>query len=568
MRYLALACDFDETLARQGQVASKTVAALERLLATGRKLILVTGRELDDLLSVCPVIDLFHRVVAENGALLYCPATKEEKILADGPPEKFLNALRERGIPFSRGRQIVSTHRSRDTALLKTISDLGLEYQLIFNKAAVMLLPSGVNKATGLSAALHELQLSPHNIVGIGDAENDFAFLTLCECSVAVSNALSTIRERADFVTLGENSDGVTELIEELVDSDLNGRDQTLARRHIVLGNRGRDEVRLSPYSKNVLLAGASGSGKSTLAAGFLERLAQARYQFCVVDPEGDYESFEGAIALGNNQKVPQLDEILRVLEDPDNNVVVNLISLGLADRPTFLLSLLSRLQEMRAQTGRPHWILLDEAHHLLPASWDPAALMLPQTLNGTVFITVRPETVISTALATVNTLIAVGEEPWQALKQFCNAVDETPPSGEAPALSDGEALFWRRAKDTQPFVFTIAPNRIERRRHQRKYAEGELPEERSFYFKGPDGRLRLRAQNLLLFIQLAEGVDDETWLHHLRHCDYSRWFREAIKDDGLADEASQIESEVDISASESRRRIKELIEKRYTLPD
>ena len=48
---------------------------------------------------------------------------------------------------------------------------------MIFNKGAVMILPSGVNKATGLAAALEELGLSPHNVVGVGDAENDHAFL-------------------------------------------------------------------------------------------------------------------------------------------------------------------------------------------------------------------------------------------------------------------------------------------------------------------------------------------------------------------------------------------------------
>src|SRR6266513_1981737 len=81
MRYLALACDFDETLAHRGQIKNPTITALEKLVASGRKLILVTGREFDDLITVCPVIDLFSRVVAENGILLYSPATKEETLL-------------------------------------------------------------------------------------------------------------------------------------------------------------------------------------------------------------------------------------------------------------------------------------------------------------------------------------------------------------------------------------------------------------------------------------------------------------------------------------------------------
>jgi hypothetical protein len=38
-----------------------------------------------------------------------------------------------------------------------------------------------------------------------------------------------------------------------------------------------------------------------------------------------------------------------------------------------------------------------------------------------------------------------------------------------------------------------------------------------SRYFRGPEGRLNLRAKNLALFLQIAEGIDDSTWLHHLR---------------------------------------------------
>ena len=88
-----------------------------------------------------------------------------------------------------------------------------------------------------------------------------------------------------------------------------------------------------------------------------------------------------------------------------------------------------------------------------------------------------------------------------------------------------------------------------------RKYAEGDLGEDKSFYFRGPEGKLNLRAQNLLLFIQLAEGVDDDTWLHHLRQGDYARWFRDAIKDDALADEAARIEEQPSIERRQKAAR-------------
>lgn len=222
MRYLALACDYDGTLASDGQVDEKTLVALERLRNSGRKLILVTGRQLNELLPVFPHINLFERVVAENGALLYRPANREEKLLGTPAPEEFIRTLRDRGVDsLSVGRVIVATWRPHETAVIKTIRDLGLELQVIFNKGAVMVLPSGVNKATGLTIALEELGLSPHNTVGVGDAENDYDFLSLCQCSVAVANALVMLKEGVDLVTNGERGAGVSELIDRLIASDL-----------------------------------------------------------------------------------------------------------------------------------------------------------------------------------------------------------------------------------------------------------------------------------------------------------------------------------------------------------
>jgi hypothetical protein len=60
-----------------------------------------------------------------------------------------------------------------------------------------------------------------------------------------------------------------------------------------------------------------------------------------------------------------------------------------------------------------------------------------------------------------------------------------------------------------------------------------------AFIFGAPRELLNLRAQNLALFVQIAEGVDDSTWLHHLRAGDYSRWLKDKIKDGELADEVA-----------------------------
>src|SRR5438067_9495945 len=116
MRFLALATDYDGTLATGGRADGVVLPALERLLASGRKLLLVTGRELPDLHRTFSRTDLFEWVVAENGALLYRPATREEKPLADPPPERFLQAVQRRGVqPVSVGRVIVATWHPHET---------------------------------------------------------------------------------------------------------------------------------------------------------------------------------------------------------------------------------------------------------------------------------------------------------------------------------------------------------------------------------------------------------------------------------------------------------------------
>ncbi len=566
MRYHVLACDYDGTLAHNGRVEAATLAALERLLASGRQLVLATGRELGELLAVFPEIDLFTLVVAENGALLYKPSSKEDKLLARAPPPGFVEALRQRGVsPLSAGRVIVATWRPHETALLETIRDQGLDLQVIFNKEAVMVLPAGVNKASGLTAALAELGQTPHEAVGVGDAENDHAFLNLCECAVAVANALPPVQDRADWVTSGERGAGVAELIDRLLRDDLAEMEGRLSRHHLLLGTtRDGSEVRLAPYGHNLLIAGPSGSGKSTAATGFLERLLDKNYQFCILDPEGDYERLKGAVTLGGAKRGPTADEVLQLLANSRENAVVNLVGLPVTDRPPFFLSLLPRLQEMRVKTGRPHWLILDEAHHLMPASWEPGSGLLPQDLQRTLLITVHPGQVSPAVLRSVDTILAVGPTPAETVGLFCRAVGEQPPAVAATEPDNGEVFLWSRP-DRAGKVIRLAPSRLEHQRHSRKYAEGELPPERSFFFRGPEGKLNLRAQNLILFLQIADGVDDDTWVHHLSRGDYSAWFRDKIKDETLAREAAAIEEQAGLSPAESRARIRAAVERYYT---
>jgi hydroxymethylpyrimidine pyrophosphatase-like HAD family hydrolase len=565
VRYHVLATDYDGTLAERGQVDEPTIAALERVRRSGRKLVLVTGRVLEDLCTVFPRLDLFDVVVAENGALVYRPATRESRVLGEAPPPEFVTALRAHGVaPLSTGRVIVATWEPHEERVLEVIRSLGLELQVIFNKGAVMVLPSGINKAVGLTAALDDLYLSLHNAVGIGDAENDHAFLTACECSVAVANALPSLKERCDFVTAGDHGRGVQELVAELVDPDLHERAAALVRHDLVVGERADGSpVRLPPYGGPVLVAGPSGGGKSTFATAFLEQLASQGYQFCIVDPEGDYHELEIATVLGDAGRAPGIDEALELLRRPSQSCVLNLLGIPLPDRPRFFDTLLPRLQEMRAHTGRPHWIFVDEAHHLLPAQRRPSPLTLPRELVSLLLVTVHPERIAPELLPAVTMVAAVGPSPEDTFRRFAETAGIEPPP--AFVAEEGQAVLWCRTTTGPPIPFAVRASRVERLRHVRKYAVGELGPDKSFYFRGREGRLNLRAQNLQTFVQMADGVDDDTWRHHLARGDYSRWMREAIKDDALADEVAAVERERSPDASATRARIRSAIEQRYT---
>jgi hydroxymethylpyrimidine pyrophosphatase-like HAD family hydrolase len=221
MSLIAVAADYDGTLARLGRVDSKTIAALERLKASGRKLVLVSGRQLDDLRIVCEPLNLFDQVVAENGAVLFDPSSREETLLAPPPPEALIAALKARAVePLSVGRGLLATSAINLPAALSAVRASAARWHAVLNKSSLMLLPEGVDKASGLAAALYALELSPSETLAIGDAENDIAFMTICGLAVAVANALPEVKASAHIVTAGENGEGVVEVVAGLLAED------------------------------------------------------------------------------------------------------------------------------------------------------------------------------------------------------------------------------------------------------------------------------------------------------------------------------------------------------------
>jgi hydroxymethylpyrimidine pyrophosphatase-like HAD family hydrolase len=565
-----LACDYDGTLADHGRCSPEIQQALARVRESGRKVLLVTGRMLPDLRSVCADVEhMFDAVVAENGAVLYFPDTREARLLGDAPESALLEELRRRGVPFDVGAAILATTEAYAEAALAAIRDTGVERTLVFNKGALMLLPGGVTKGTGLDAALTMLALSPHNMVGIGDAENDHAFLAMSECAVAVSDAIPALRERADYVTRAPASRGVIEFIDEHVAHDLSALMPRLTRHRLPIGETADGEsVTISPHGTRLLIVGPSATGKSTLTGLLVERLVESGRSVLLLDPEGDYQTFaelERVVVLGGTSErvLPTPDELRQLLHQPRTSLVLNLSAMSRAEKVAYAAKALGAVAFVRSTSGLPHWLILDEAHHLVPADGSPVVELLRAGAESFCLSTLDTNLLAPEIRTLPNVVAATHLEKFAAATRAA-AGGRAPVLGGAP-LGEGEAAIAWLGTAGRTQRFRVGKRRIEHRRHVRKYTEGELPPDRSFYFRGPEGALNLRASNLVRFVELAEGVDEPTWAWHLGQRDYSTWAREQIKDADLAGALAELES-AGLAPAESRRRALDEIRTRYTV--
>jgi hypothetical protein len=181
------------------------------------------------------------------------------------------------------------------------------------------------------------------------------------------------------------------------------------------------------------------------------------------------------------------------------------------------------------------------------------------------IFLTVHPKEVMPSVLASVDLVLAVGEAAGETIRAFAEAAGHKSPKLTHKTLETGQALYWALYDKAAPLLVNVPLSQSESQRHERKYAEGELSPEKSFYFRGPANALNLRAHNLIQFLRIADGIDDATWMHHLNRGDYSQWFRKVIKDDKLADDAALVEESA--NPRESRLLIKRAVERLYTLP-
>ena len=262
MKFGVLALDYDGTIARDGALDPDVKAAIMEVRAGGITAVLVTGRILSDLKLAAGSLEFVDAVVAENGAVIEFP-NGHSKLIGQLPPKMFLDELTRAGIEFRIGQCIVDTNAVSAEKVLEIIRRLELPLVLLFNHSKLMVLPQGISKGTGLRAALNALRLSPHNAIGIGDAENDHDLLEACEVGVAVSWGSQALQKKADEVLVGDGPHAVAGYLRRAAQEMRLPRDRN-GRHRITLGTADDGSLlTLAIQGRNILIVGEPQSGKS-----------------------------------------------------------------------------------------------------------------------------------------------------------------------------------------------------------------------------------------------------------------------------------------------------------------
>ncbi len=217
MSYRLLAFDYDETLAVDGRMNLSAAAALAEAKRAGWRLVLVTGRTHGRMLEICPDLDTFDVVVPENGCVLYEPAGGIVEDLIAGPTDRLRATLTAASIPFTPGRVVTITKRRFETEVRALIGRDCLAFDCYPNRPAVMIVPRGASKATGLAAALERLGVRPEETIAVGDDANDLALLEAVGLRVAVGNAIDAVKAAADLVLDLPNGEGVAALVRQRI---------------------------------------------------------------------------------------------------------------------------------------------------------------------------------------------------------------------------------------------------------------------------------------------------------------------------------------------------------------
>jgi hydroxymethylpyrimidine pyrophosphatase-like HAD family hydrolase/DNA-binding response OmpR family regulator len=591
--FKVLASDLDGTLVHeydsqdQPRIRPKTWNALRRIKAAGITLMLVTGRTLESFVNSGHFLEVFEVIIAEDGAVVYFPRRETVKLPFGRLPAAVVQRLEEMNIPLERGMSIIATRVPHDQAILQVLQELNIGATIEYNRGAVMLLPPGATKGTGLTYALYELGFSARNVIACGDAENDRSMFEMAELAIAVPNALPKIKAAADAVlTLSDGDTGVG--IEVLINKLLTRRGPEYRRRHerrLVLGY-AHDEspVYLDPLmlvDSRMGIFGASSTGKSWLAGLVTEGLFKLGYQVCIIDPEGDYRllglSTQSLVLGGTSAPLPSVADVVNFGEWHGVSLVLDLSMHAHEERRIFLIDLLRAMRGLRVRRGRPHWLLIDEIQSFCPPDDDEITSLLLESMHegmGCGVVSYRPSQVSPALLDALDhwllTRINLAEEQQaiaRAMKKYQDMDAIIPqlrelPLGQAYLCSNEFRPITSRLES--PVRFRTGIRTIPHIRHLHKYLRAPLPPEKRFYFCNErKKRLGYSAANLWEFRDSLGNLPVGSLHYHMNNGDFAIWLEEVLHDAELARCVNKV-SHRELKGDELRQALLEVVTNRY----
>lgn len=563
----AIAVDYDGTLTQADRPTEEVLEAVRAVRGRGRAVVLVTGRILSELRTVFPEVDEeFDAIVAENGAVLADPDGTRDLAVPVDPA--LAQALAHRDISVRQGRVLLACDAVHAAAVGEEIRRLGLDGQQIRNRAALMVLPAGVTKGTGLIQALGNLGISRHSTLAIGDAENDHHLMAVCELGVAVANAVDRLKQRADLVLEQANGAGVAAFLRGPIVTG----DQALPPSHwrLTLGAQDDGNALQIPASQvNLLVVGASRSGKSYLIGLLVEQLVRLDYSVLVLDREGDHRTLaerRGILAVGGKDPLPSAAQLCVLIRHRFGSVVVDLSQHSEQEQRDYVASIAPAVLAQRALTGLPHWVFFDEAH-TLPIDQGPWADAITAGDKGFCFSTYLPNQLPGVVHDRTDLLVLCAGAGAQAneVRHFVGQTCDHRGEDLAELLGDqrGRALLIETASPTEPRSFTVHRRSSGHVRHWHKYVDGELPASLRFYFTAS----HRVAGNLREFHRQLASCSDITLATHARRNDFSRWVGLVIQDEDLAGSIEATEHRLrdgKIAPDTLRHAVQRSIEVRY----
>jgi hydroxymethylpyrimidine pyrophosphatase-like HAD family hydrolase len=552
MKLTVLAVDYDGTIAVDGVMSAEVRAALERARGNGLTVIVVTGRILGELRRVAGDLSFADAVVAENGAVVAFPRSGRSTALHIPPAPDFLRELTRRGVSFATGETVIEAEASAAPDALAAIRQLEQPLSLLFNRGRMMILPQAVSKATGLMVALDALRLSSHNVLAIGDAENDHELLRSAEIGVAVEWGSAALKKIADEILPGRGPPDVATFIDKVVARTATGGRLRIVhpRRHCVLGaaSDGK-EISLAVTGRNVLICGDPRSGKSWVAGLLCEELILYGYSVCVIDPEGDYASLEAlphVTVVGGEDPPPKAHELRRLLRRPDGSVVLDLSSLSHTDKLNYLQGALPQITTLRSTTGVPHRVLLDEAHYWLGGA--EAQSLVDLASGGWTIVTYQASRLHPDVLHAVDVVLVSRSRDAHEARMLAS-VAGLPEQGEQWAVALRELSVQEVALLPGPpeAEGKLRPIRLAERltphvRHRMKYLDVPVADFQAFVFRENGHEIGERARTLKEFVAVLNRIGPERLVAHLTCGDFSRWIADVFGDRPLAAKIRHLE--------------------------